>query len=131
MSNDQYEDITQNGNVVKSAKLEIGGSFEGTLKAIQANVTYPDKKDLVMTDADGEEFTVWTSGSLNYAVQDSKFEVGRTYKVTRLENKQTKKGASRTQFQIQRLKENGTVAAPTENSARPKGKNGNNATKNA
>lgn len=127
---EQYEDITQNGNVVKSAKMDIGSSFEGTLKEIKANTTYPDKKDLVLTDKEGEDFTVWTSGTLNYAVEDNKFEVGRTYKVTRLENKQTKKGASRTQFQIQRLKEDGAVAAPTENSVRPKGK-GNGAAKNA
>lgn len=117
----QFEDITQSDNVVKSAKLDIGKSFQGKLLALEENGTYEGKKDLLMEDDKGDKFTVWVSGSLNYAVQDGKFEVGRTYRVTRLENKASKNG-SRTMFKIERLREDGSVSAPMENTAVPKGK---------
>lgn len=121
--NDQFEDITSSNKTVTSAKLDIGASFQGKLLAIEASAKYENKKNLVMEDADGNEFTVFTSGSLNYAVEDGKFEIGRTYRITRLENKLTKKGASRTQFQIQRLRADGEVAAPATNAAAPAGRN--------
>jgi hypothetical protein len=117
----EFEDITQSDNVVKSAKLAIGESFQGTLKALEENGVYDGKKDLIMVGADGKEFTVWSSGSLNYAIQEDKFEVGRTYRITRLENKASKNGA-RTMFKIERLKEDGSVAAPKTNATAPKGK---------
>lgn len=118
MSNEQYEDITS--NVVMATKLDIGGSFEGKLLEIVDNAKYAAQgsKDLIMEDAKGNEFRVFTGGSLKYAIQDGKFEVGRTYKVTRLENK-TVKGKSSTQFQIQRLRADGAVAAPTVNDTKP------------
>lgn len=116
---DQFEDITNTNKTVSSAKLDIGGTIQGKLVAIEASQKYPEKKNLVMQNEAGEEVTVFTSGSLNYAVQDGKFEVGRTYLITRLENKMTKKGASRTQFQIQRLREDGSAAVPTENNSKP------------
>lgn len=119
MSNEsEYEDITS--NVVAATKLAIGGNFQGKLLDIVDNVRYKDQgaKDLIMEDEEGKEFRVFTGGSLKYAIQDGKFEVGRTYRVTRLENK-TVKGKSSTQFQIQRLKADGAIAAPTVNDAKP------------
>lgn len=116
---DQFEDITNSNKTVSSAKLDIGGTIQGKVVAIETSEKYPEKKNLVLLNEAGEEVTVFTSGSLNYAVQDGKFEVGRTYRITRLENKLTKRGASRTQFQIQRLREDGSTAAPTENNAKP------------
>lgn len=128
MSLEQYEDITNDGTVIKSAKMDIGGSFQGTLTAIEASVKYPEKKNLAFEDADGNPFVVFTSGTLNYAVVDGKFEVGRTYRVTRLENKLTPKGASRTQYRIERLKSDGQVAgAPSQNTEKPAGKKGKSA----
>jgi hypothetical protein len=118
----QWEDVEQGGgNVVKSAQLAIGASFQGKVVAIEASAKYPEKKNLVMEDADGKEFLVFASGSLSFAVEDGDIEIGRTYRVTRLENKATKTG-SRTMFKIQRLKADGTNAAPTTNTAKPAGK---------
>lgn len=119
-NNEQYEDITRDTNVVITSKLAIGASIQGKLLGMEANRNYPTNKNLILAGADGKTTTVLTSGSLNYAIKDGKFEVGRTYKITRLENK-TIKGKSSTQFQIQRLKEDGSVAAPTENNAKPAG----------
>lgn len=116
--NDQYEDITS--SVVAATKLDIGKSFQGKLLDIVDNAKYKEQgaKDLIMEDAEGKEFRVFTGGSLKYAIADGKFEVGRTYRVTRLENK-TVKGKSSTQFQIQRLRTDGSAAAPTVNDAKP------------
>lgn len=114
-NNEQFEDITNNSNkVVVAAKLDVGGNFQGKLLDITTNRKYENNKDLVMEDEQGKQFIVFTSGSLRYAIQDGKFEVGRTYRVTRLENKMVK-GKSSSQFQIQRLREDGAVAAPTQN----------------
>lgn len=123
MSNttEQFEDISNNGKLVKTAQLPIGAAFRGKLVAIQPSTKYPDKNNLVMEDA-GEQFTVFTSGSLNYAVADGKLEIGQTYRITRLENKASKGGTSRTQFKVERLKSNGTVAAPGVVDAKPAGK---------
>lgn len=122
-NNEQYEDITgSGGKVVSSAKLAIGASIQGKLVALEDNTNYEGKKNLVLEDANGARTVVFTSGSLSYAVEDGKFEIGRTYRITRLENKITKRGQSRTQFQIQRLRADGAVAAPTENSAKPAGR---------
>ena len=117
----QWEDVG-GGNVVRSAQLAIGASFAGKVIALEASSQFPEKKNLVMEDASGNEFVVFASGSLSYAIEDGKIELGRTYKVTRLENKATKNGTSRTMFQIQRLKADGTDAAPTTNAAKPAGK---------
>lgn len=113
-----YEDITS--NVVMATKLDIGGSFQGKLLEIVDNAKYAAQgaKDLIMEDEDGKEFRVFTGGSLKYAIKEGKFEVGRTYKVTRLENK-TVKGKSSTQFQIQRLRADGSTAAPTVSDSKP------------
>jgi hypothetical protein len=118
--NEQFEDITRDNNVVITSKLAIGSSIQGKLLGLEANRNYPTNKNLILADAEGKTTTVLTSGSLNYAIKDGKFEVGRTYKITRLENK-TIKGKSSTQFQIQRLKEDGSVAAPVQNDAKPAG----------
>lgn len=114
-----FEDITSNGKIISSAKLAVGESFQGRVTGLEANKNFENKKNLVMEDKEGKEFIVFTSGSLNYAVEDGKFEVGRTYRITRLENKLTKKGASRTQFQIQRLKADGADAVPTVSDEKP------------
>jgi len=118
---EQYEDITNTNKTVSSAKLAVGASIQGRLLSIETSAKYANKKNLVMEGTDGNNFTVFTSGTLNYAVEDGKFEIGRTYKITRLENKTTKAGASRTQFQIQRLREDGSAAAPTQNDVQPAG----------
>lgn len=123
MSNNEYEDITSNGGkTVSSAKLAIGASIQGKLVALENNSLYEGKKNLILEDGEGNKTVVFTSGNLNYAVEDGKFEVGRTYRITRVENKLTKKGQSRTQFQIQRLKADGAVAAPAENNTKPTGR---------
>lgn len=118
MNDDQYEDLT-NGATISTAKMAIGETFTGKLVALETSKQYPDKQNLIMETEDGGEVTLFVSGSLNYAIKDGKFEVGRTYRITRLENKLTKKGASRTQFQLQRLKDDGAVAAPVVNESRP------------
>lgn len=116
-----FEDITSEGSgVILSSKLDIGGSFQGKLVEFQQNRKYPKNQNLVMLGDDGETFTVLTSGTLNYAIKDNKFEIGRTYRVTRLENKDVK-GKSTTTFQIQRLREDGSTAAPTQNDEKPAG----------
>lgn len=120
-NNEQFEDISNNGKLVKTAQLAVGASFRGKLVAVTASVKYPDKQNLVMEDQ-GEQFTVFTSGSLNYAVKDGKLEVGQTYRITRLENKASKGGTSRTQFKVERLKSNGSAAAPGVVDAKPTGK---------
>lgn len=120
---DEYEDVTYgNGKLVKSATLAIGDSFRGKLVSLQASTKYPDRQNLIMEEADGTPFTVFTSGTLSYAVKDGKLELGQTYRVTRLENKPTKGGTPRTQFKIERLKSNGSVAAPGVNNVKPSGK---------
>lgn len=117
--NTEYDDITKSVNTLASAKMAIGDTIEGKLKGLEVNQKYPDKQNLILVGNDGKELIVFTSGSLTYAVKDGKFEVGRTYRITRLENKITKRGASRTQFQIQRLREDGNVAVPTEVTSAP------------
>lgn len=115
----QFEDITGGIKTISSAKLDVGASIQGKLVELETNRQYPDKKNLVLETEDGQRVVVFTSGTLNYAVQDGKFEIGRTYLITRLESKKTKTGANRTQFQIQRLREDGTAAAPAENNTKP------------
>ena len=123
MSAEQFEDVTYgNGKLVKTAKLVVGESFRGKLVSLQASTKYPDRQNLIMEEPDGTPFTVFTSGSLSYAVQDGKLEVGQTYRITRQENKATKTGTSRTMFKIERLKSNGSVAAPGVNDVKPVGK---------
>lgn len=118
MSNNEFEDITGSGNkTLATARMAVGETFQGTLVEVEASAKYPEKKNLVMEDGEGHRTVLFTSGSLNYAVQDGKFEVGRTYRITRIENKLTKKGQSRTQFQIQRLRDDGSAAVPAENNA--------------
>jgi hypothetical protein len=119
---EQFEDIGGAGKLVKTAKLAIGESFRGKLVSLQASTKYPDRQNLIMEEADGTPFTVFTSGSLSYAVKDGKLEVGQTYRITRLESKTTKTGAVRTQFKIERLKSNGAVATPGVNNVKPTGK---------
>jgi hypothetical protein len=122
MKMEQFEDVTYgNGKLVKTAKLAVGDSFRGKLVSLQASTKYPDRQNLLMEETDGTPFTVFTSGSLSYAVQDGKLEVGQTYRITRVPDKATKTGATRTQFKIERLK-NGTVAAPGVNNVKPSGK---------
>jgi hypothetical protein len=120
--NEQFEDIGGLGKLVKSAQLPIGGTFRGKLVSLQASSKYPDRQNLIMEDAEGEPFTVFTSGTLSYAVKDGKLEIGQTYRVTRLENKPSKGGTTRTQFKIERLKGNGSVATPGVVDAKPAGK---------
>jgi len=122
MSEEQFEDVSGLGKLVKTAQLAIGGSFRGKLVSLQASTKYPDRQNLLMEEADGTPFTVFTSGTLSYAVKDGKLEIGQTYRVTRLENKAAKGGTSRTQFKIERLKSNGSVAAPGVNNVKPSGK---------
>ena len=122
MSTEQFEDIGGLGKLVKSAQLPIGASFRGKLVSLQASSKYPERQNLIMEETDGTPFTVFTSGTLSYAVKDGKLEVGQTYRVTRLENKAAKGGTTRTQFKIERLKGNGSVAAPGVNDAKPAGK---------
>ena len=120
---EQFEDVTYgNGKLVKTAKLAVGDSFRGKLVSLQASSKYPDRQNLIMEETDGTPFTVFTSGTLSYAVQDGKLEVGQTYRITRLENKVTKTGTPRTNFKIERLKSNGSVAAPGVNTTKPAGK---------
>lgn len=120
---EEFEDISSNnGKLVKTAKLAIGENFRGKLVALQESSKYEGRQNLIMEDATGAPFTVFTSGSLSYAVQDGKLEVGQTYRITRLENKPAKNGTSRTQFKIERLKGNGTVAAPGVKNEKPAGK---------
>jgi len=120
---EQFEDVTYaNGKLVKTAQLAIGDSFRGKLVSLQASSKYPERQNLLMEEADGTPFTVFTSGTLNYAVKDGKLEIGQTYRITRLENKPAKGGTSRTQFKIERLKSNGSVAAPGVNNVKPVGK---------
>ena len=120
---EQVEDVTYgNGKLVKTAKLAVGESFRGKLVSLQASSKYPDRQNLIMEEADGTPFTVFTSGTLSYAVKDGKLEVGQTYRITRLEDKLSKGGTQRTQFKIERLKGNGTVAAPGVNNVKPTGK---------
>lgn len=118
---EEFEDVTFDGKLIRTAKMTIGESFRGKLVSLQASTKYPDKSNLVMEDAEGEEFLVFTSGTLAYAVQDGKLEVGQIYRITRGENKPTKNGP-RTQFKIERLKANGTVASPGVNNVKPAGK---------
>jgi hypothetical protein len=119
---EEYEEITYgNGKLVKTAQLAVGDSFRGKLVSLQASTKYPDRQNLIMEEA-GEPFTVFTSGTLSYAVKDGKLEIGQTYRITRLENKPAKGGTTRTQFKIERLKSNGSVAAPGVNHAKPSGK---------
>lgn len=117
---EEFEEISKN-KVVTTAKLAIGEAFRGKLTGLETSSKYEDKQNLLMEDANGAPFTVFTSGTLNYAVQDGLLEVGQTYRITRLESKATKNG-SRTQFKIERLRSNGSVAAPGVNNAKPAGK---------
>jgi hypothetical protein len=119
---EQFEDVSGNGKLVKTAQLAIGDSFRGKLVSLQVSTRYPDRQNLCMEDTEGEPFLVFTSGSLSYAVKDGKLEVGQTYRITRLENKPSKGGTTRTQFKIERLKSNGSVASPGVNTIKPSGK---------
>ena len=119
---EEFEDVGGAGKLVKTAKLTIGEAFRGKLVGLQESSKFEGRQNLLMEEANGTPFTVFTSGSLSYAVQDGKLEVGQTYRITRLENKPTKNGTSRTQFKIERLKSNGSVAAPGVNDAKPTGK---------
>lgn len=118
--NNALEDITSSGNFVITSKLAIGATVEGKLLGLEVNRNYPDNKNLILENAAGEKVTVLTSGNLNYAIKDGKFEIGRSYVITRKENKMIK-GKSSTQYQIQRVRADGTVAAPTENNEKPAG----------
>lgn len=116
----ELEDITSSGNFVITSKLAIGASVSGKLLGLEANRNYPDNKNLILENADGDKVTVLTSGNLNYAIKDGKFEVGRSYVITRKENKMIK-GKSSTQYQIQRVRADGSIAAPAENNEKPAG----------
>ena len=123
---DEFEDVTYGNNkLIKSAKIAVGESFRGKLVALQTNNKYPEKQNLLMEDTEGNPFTVFTSGSLDFAVDKGQFEVGQTYRITREENKtfvgKFGKGTA-TQFKIERLKSNGAVAAPGVNHVKPSGK---------
>lgn len=124
---EQFEEVTYDGNgkLVKTAKLAIGDSFRGKLVSLQASSKYPERQNLTMEETDGTPFTVFTSGTLSKAVKEGKLEVGQTYRITRKENR-TFKGqygqATETVFKIERLKGNGTVAAPGVNNVKPSGK---------
>lgn len=122
MSVEQFEDVSGNGKLIKTAKLAVGESFRGKLVSLQTSTKYPDRQNLCMEEADGTPFLVFTSGTLSYAVKDGKLEVGQTYRITRQEDKPSKGGTKRTTFKIERLKSNGTVAAPGVNDVKPVGK---------
>lgn len=119
---EEFEDIGGAGKLVKTAKLTIGEAFRGKLVGMVESSKFEGRQNLLMEESNGTPFTVFTSGSLSYAVQDGKLEVGQTYRITRLENKATKTGTARTQFKIERLKSNGSVAAPGVNDVKPTGK---------
>lgn len=125
--NEEFDEVQSgfNGKIVRSAKLTIGESFRGKLLGLSNSSTYPDKQNLVMEDEKGEPFTVFTSGNLSKAVKEGKLEVGQIYRITRKENNSFtgKFGkVTSTDFKIQRLRSNGTAAAPGENNAKPAGK---------
>lgn len=122
MSNEQFEDISGLGKLVKTAKLAVGESFRGKLVSLQVSSKYPDRQNLVMEEADGTPFLVFTSGTLSYAVKDGKLEVGQTYRITRQEDKAAKGGTNRTTFKIERLKSDGSAAGPGVNNVKPTGK---------
>lgn len=119
---EEFEDVSGLGKLVKTAQLAIGDSFRGKLVSLQTSTKYPDRQNLLMEESNGTPFTVFTSGTLSYAVKDGKLDVGQTYRITRLENKPSKGGTTRTQFKIERLKSNGAVAAPGVNDVKPAGK---------
>lgn len=119
---EQFEDVSGNGKLVKTAQLAVGESFRGKLVSLQASTKYPERQNLCMEEADGTPFLVFTSGTLSYAVKDGKLEVGQTYRITRQEDKPSKGGTKRTTFKIERLKSNGTVASPGVNNTKPVGK---------
>jgi hypothetical protein len=122
MSNEEFEDVSGQGKLVKTAKIAVGESFRGKLVGLQTSTKYPERQNLLMEESDGTPFVVFTSGTLSYAVKDGKLEVGQTYRITRQENQATKSGTPRTKFKIERLKSNGAVAAPGVNNAKPAGK---------
>ena len=123
LNNDAFEDVTTSNKAITTAKLTIGASFEGKFLGYEASVKYPGKDNVLIEDAEGNSVVVFTSGNLNYLKKDELLEVGRTYRFTRVENRTNKMGKSVTQFRIQRLKADGAVAAPTENNAKPAGRN--------
>lgn len=123
---------TVGSKALSTSKMAIGDSFEGTFLALKENTTSQfEKKDsegnivkqynLVMKNTAGEEVTVFSSGTLNYKISDGVFEAGRTYKITRLENK---KGIKAGQFLVQVKKADGALSngAPGVNATVPKGK---------
>jgi len=122
LNNDAFEDIETQTAAITTAKLSIGAAFQGEFLGYEESRKYEGKQNLLIKDETGKELVVFTSGNLNYAKKDDLLEVGRVYKITRLENRINKKGLSITQFRIQRLKADGAVAAPTENNVKPEGR---------
>ena len=117
--------------VVSTSKMAIGDSFEGTYTGRTENTTSQfEKKDkegnlvqqynLLFVDAAGEAILLYPSGTINYKISDDAFELGRYYKITRLENK---KGIKAGQFSVQVRKDNGALSngAPKVNNAKPSG----------
>lgn len=105
----EWENVS-GGRAVSTSKLNVGETFQGTYVSQKENTNtkYPkvDKEgnpvkqyNLVFKDENGDEITLFPSGTLNYKIADGVFEEGYEYLITRLENK---KGVKATQFSVQR-----------------------------
>lgn len=116
---EEWEEITDQKQVIKTAKMDVGAQLEGEILSIDKNPKYPDRSTLVMRVKSGDEVLVYPSGSLSYNIQDGKLEVGKIYLITRLPNKTTPNGASRTQFKVLRKKADGAAAGPEVSEQKP------------
>jgi len=104
---------------ISAAKLPVGTGFTGKLLELVPGKF--DKVNLRMEDDEGNEFFVFTAGTLAYKAKDGKLFVGKTYRVTRTADTPTK-GKDRSNFTVECLREDGSVAVPKVNTEKPAGK---------
>lgn len=109
-------------NFVSTAKLKLGQSIGGTVLALVDSEKYSGKTDLLMRDANGEEFLLYVSGTLKRAINDGEIAVGQTIVITRQADITANTGRSMSAFSVKQVKAAATVGAAKQanGSARPR-----------
>lgn len=98
-----FEDIKQATTARKANDMEVGEAIDAFVLGITTRVNEEDGRNmynLKLRDAEtGEEFVLFTSGTLMYDVQDGRVKVGLRTIITKTEerNKTNKRG----QFKVQ------------------------------
>lgn len=99
----------------KSKDIPVGESISAFVVGFYASKAYPDNVCLECVAEDGSKYTLSTHGNLRYFKQNGN-EPGFFYRITRLSDKQNKKGTMSCQFKVEvdRAKKMPVQAEPLE-----------------